>query len=68
MVNSDNGGTLKIKLDEDTSDKVYLLRFTLEKPQSCKIGDTSISVNGVINKLTCKSWKYFRGRNIKNME
>lgn len=59
MVNSDNGGTLKIKLDEDTSDNVYLLRFTLEKPQSCKIGDTSISVNGVINKLTCKSWKYF---------
>ena len=25
---------------------------------SCSIGDSYISINGVLNKLTCKGWKY----------
>ncbi len=55
----DGVGHLRIKLNENTKDKLYLLRFNMEKPQSCKLGDTSITVNGIMNKLTCKSWKYF---------
>ena len=55
----EESGTLKIKLDEDTARKFYLVRFTVEKPQSCKLGDTTIEVNGINNKLTCGSWKYF---------
>ena len=54
VVNDDNG-SLKLKVDEG----LYALRFTLDNPQSCEDGDTYISVNGVMNKLTCKSWKYF---------
>ena len=28
---------------------------------SCKQGDLTIQINDVINKLTCKEWKYFNG-------
>lgn len=56
-VYSENGGYLHFDLDDDK--KLYLLRFTVENPQSCKLGDTFIDVNGVRNKLTCSSWKYF---------
>ena len=58
-VKSNDGESLKIKLDDSSNQKIYLLRFKVEKPQSCKLGDTTITVNGVKNKLTCKSWKYF---------
>ena len=58
-VKSNDGESLKIKLDDSSNQRIYLLRFKVEKPQSCKLGDTTITVNGVKNKLTCKSWKYF---------
>ncbi len=55
VVVNDDSGSLKLKVDEG----LYLFRMTLENPQECALGDTYISVNGVMNKLTCKSWKYF---------
>ena len=55
---NDNSRFLKLDLDNE-SDELYLLRFTLENPQKCSKGDTQIIVNGIKNKLTCKSWKYF---------
>ena len=58
-VKNEAGGTLRVKLDEAAKQKIYLLRFTVEKPQSCSLGDTTIEVNGINNKLTCASWKYF---------
>lgn len=58
-VKNEDGGTLRIKLDEEAKQKMYLLRFTVEKPQSCSLGDTLIEVNEVNNKLTCADWKYF---------
>lgn len=55
---TNGSGTLKLDLD-DEKDELYLLRFTLENPQKCSDGDTQITVNGIKNKLTCRSWKYF---------
>ena len=55
---SDGEGTLKLDLN-DNDGKLYLLRFTLENPPKCSDGDTYITVNGIKNKLTCSSWKYF---------
>lgn len=56
---SEEGGTLRIKLDESVKNKFYLPRFNMKNPQSCSKGDTVIKVNGINNKLTCKQWKYF---------
>lgn len=53
-----SSGNLKLNFNSE-NDKIYLLRFTVENPQACFKGDTWIKVNGITNKLTCKSWKYF---------
>lgn len=60
-VTDEEGGTLRIRLDESVKNKFYLLRFNMSNPQSCEEGDTNINVNGINNKLTCKMWKYFNG-------
>ena len=39
-------------------DSILLIKFDMNYSESCKVGDTSISINGVKNKLTCKGWKY----------
>ena len=59
VVKSEEGGTLNIDLGEGIKGKFYLLRFDVSYPQTCKKGDTSINVNGINNKLTCKEWRYF---------
>ena len=67
-----DGGSIKLKIN---GDKLYLLRFTVENPQKCSDGDTSITINGISNKLTCRSWKYFNSNytfdytfsNLKNL-
>ena len=53
-----DSGTIKLDLN-DTDGQIHLLRFTVENSQKCSDGDTTITVNGIKNKLTCRSWKYF---------
>ena len=57
------GGEISIKLDEKVLNKFYLLRLNVSNPNKCVSsetqGDTTIRVNGISNKLTCKDWKYF---------
>lgn len=50
---------IKIKLKEPIKDKLVLIRLHVSNPQSCKKGDTAITINGIKNKLTCKEWKYY---------
>ncbi len=39
-------------------DKILFVRFKMKESASCSSGDTSITIDGVKNKLTCRSWKY----------
>ncbi|MGN0992990.1 MAG: YfhO family protein [Bacilli bacterium] len=47
---------------EKFDDKIMIIKFDMEYSNSCNNsdnkGDTSISINGIKNKLTCKGWKY----------
>lgn len=52
-------GKLRLNLNEEIKDKILLIRLNVSNPQSCSKGDTSITINNVKNKLTCKQWKYF---------
>jgi len=52
-------GKLTLNLKENIGNKLLLIRMKVSNPQTCKIGDTYIEINGVKNKLTCKEWKYF---------
>jgi uncharacterized membrane protein YfhO len=50
-----------LDLKEEISNQILFIKFDILEAPSCKDGDISISINGVINKLTCKSWMYHNG-------
>ncbi len=52
------GKTLNIPLENKLNNKVLIISFDMKLSQSCSRGDTYIIINGIKNKLTCKSWKY----------
>lgn len=54
---------LRLDLDQKTSDQIILLSFDMIISQSCEIGDTYITINGITNKLTCAEWKYQNNNN-----
>lgn len=58
LIESDNDGILRLKLHEPLKDKLLFIKFDLLEANSCTIGDNAISINGILNKLTCRSWKY----------
>jgi len=58
-IKKDQKGYINIKLKEKLEDQLLLIRIHTSNPQSCKKGDTSITINGIQNKLTCKEWKYY---------
>lgn len=45
-------------LPEAYQNKIIFIRFKMLDSASCSDGDTHIIIDGVKNKLTCKSWKY----------
>ncbi|MDE5538973.1 MAG: YfhO family protein, partial [Bacilli bacterium] len=54
----DEATTIKIPLPEVLNNQVLMLKFNMNYEQSCSKGDTSITINGMKNVLTCDSWKY----------
>ena len=67
-----------VDLPEEAHNKIIMIKFDMNLKQSCSVGDQAIIINGVINKLTCKEWKYYNGnttftyvlseKNIKSLE
>ena len=43
--------------------EILIIKFKLKKSENCKVGDLSININNVSNKLTCKQWIYHNGNN-----
>ena len=58
IINSKDNGKITIPLKEKLNNKILLIRFNMNYEEKCNVGDTSITINGVKNLLTCKSWKY----------
>ena len=61
LITSDKNGSLTLDLEDKLSNKILFIKFELLDSNPCSIGDNLISINNVINKLTCKSWKYNNG-------
>ncbi len=57
-VNAKDDAKLVLDLGENTKDNILFIKFELLDSNSCSIGDNLISINNVVNKLTCRSWKY----------
>ena len=49
---------LVIKLDNISDSEILLLRFKMLYDNKCSEDDSYVTINGVSNKLTCRSWKY----------
>lgn len=60
-----NNSSMLIDVPEDARNKILFVSFDLT-PQSCKVGDLGITINGNLNKLTCKEWKYYNGNTTFN--
>lgn len=58
FVTSIEDGNIKLKLKEDTKDKIIIINFDILENISCSNGDLGIKINDVENILTCKGWKY----------
>jgi len=58
IINSQNNGNMTINLDKKYENKILFITFDMEYSESCKIGDTSITINGVKNTLACRTWTY----------
>ncbi len=69
-----NGDRITVKKDDSrmlidvpevARNKILFVSFNLE-PQSCKVGDLLVNINGNTNKLTCREWKYYNGNTTFN--
>ncbi len=49
---------VRIPLTEKITD-ILIIKFDLLEASKCSVGDLSITINGVTNKLTCSSWMYY---------
>lgn len=58
VIESKNNGNINLKLNKEYNNKILFITFDMEYSQTCKIGDTSITINGVKNTLSCKGWTY----------
>lgn len=54
----DESTTYNYELPEVISGKYLIITFDMDYSEACSKGDTSITINGEVNKLTCKSWRY----------
>lgn len=50
--------TYKLTRENYDPNNLLIIKFKMEYTENCKVGDTSIKINEVENKLTCKGWKY----------
>ncbi|MBO5138610.1 MAG: YfhO family protein [Bacilli bacterium] len=56
----------EFNLPNDLKGKNLIISFDMNYEESCKNGDTSITINGVKNTLTCRTWRYKnRNKNFK---
>ena len=54
----DESTTYNYELPEAISNKYLIITFDMDYNEACSRGDTTITINGEVNKLTCRSWRY----------
>ncbi len=58
IIDAKSDAKASYELPEEYRNKIVFVRFKMLESASCSYGDTAIYIDGVKNKLTCKSWKY----------
>ena len=58
IIQSEENAEIILNLDKTYKNKLLFITFDMGYCESCKIGDTSVTINGVKNTLSCKEWTY----------
>lgn len=58
VINALDNAAINIDLNKKYDNKILLISFDMKYSESCLIGDTSITINGIKNTLSCKGWTY----------
>lgn len=59
QITSKENGKIVLELQQPIFNHTLLIHFLMHDIPSCKNGDTAITINGITNKLTCKTWRYY---------
>lgn len=57
-INALQNGIINLDINNELDNKLLFIKLELIDQNSCSVGDNLISINNVVNKLTCKGWKY----------
>ena len=57
-VRAEKNSEIILKLSKPIKDKILFIKFKIKRRDDCKFGDETITINGIKNKVTCKTWKY----------
>lgn len=57
-IKAEKDNKLVLELNKNIKNKILLIDFKLKEEWDCKKGDSIITINGISNTLTCKSWMY----------
>ncbi len=60
-VHSDGGGEIVLNLKNDLDGKMLFISFEMLEANPSSVGDSHISINGNVNKLSYSGWKYNNG-------
>lgn len=64
IVSEDSSFTIDLK--ENLDNKLLFIRIDGLEPNSCKLGDIGITINGVENTLNCETWLYNNNNKVFN--
>lgn len=62
-INTKKTSKINLKLNNKLKNQILFIKFKMKYNQNCSSGDTSIIINKVENKLTCKQWMYHNQNN-----
>lgn len=58
QITAKDNARLELLLNKPLNKQLLFITLKMEYNQDCKQGDTSITINGIKNKLSCSTWKY----------
>lgn len=63
IINANNNSSLKIKLNEEITNDVLIIKFNMNKAKEGNGCSTNITINNITNALSCTNWKYNNNNN-----
>ena len=58
IIKAKSNDEVNLVINTDLDGKILLISFDMNYQERCGVGDTNITINGVKNKITCRTWKY----------